>query len=496
MSFPLGGINVGGINPDAANVSAQTQPADEWIAEVMNAALSMQIGVNPRLEQRVKLSTKIAQAKASQKDASRRIDQTTQPYVEADMLASHEREQDLLRRISELEATMTGAAPPVPAKPEMTLGEQITGLGVGLLAPGYAAQTNNALYGIAQNRANEQTDLNNAEYNRKQQLNQLQYRRLIGSLSDEKDVQKQLTAYHLNQLSSQGEFDQKMALQKASDTARLEVEQMKQEALTARAKDRSAIDWFKAQWKTVEDKPEARALFASEHGSDPAFVEAMREMTTSEQSKAAQTDLTREKALTERALRNPRIAQMLANVDKTLAGTKLEKAQTDLIRTKIMYYPDEFKLRAANIYSQMARREAMNQQAPAGGLSGELHKKQDITDINALLKQLEPNAFSGDPVHPMPNMEVLGEMKRLEMLRDDMIRKRGYAAAGEVQAAKAFTPLKGDLSAFNPFPSTGKPHPQAQPQPKAQAKTKPKAKPKQVLQKGVKLPPGAKLEGG
>lgn len=111
----------------------------------------------------------------------------------------------------------------------------------------------------------------------------------------------------------------------------------------------------------------ARQLYAG----DADAVSAYGKLSPSEKNMLAnaeytagpKTESTQAKTLTENALRPHRIGKAKADVARVLGGIKLDDARRRQIEQKIATYDDEFQLRAANVYSQMAARDQKGQGA-------------------------------------------------------------------------------------------------------------------------------------
>lgn len=201
------------------------------------------------------------------------------------------------------------------------------------------------------------------------------------------------------------------------ETMRQEGEAKKQAELTNRAmiRDPRKVEAFKVLGKT----PDGRAKLVELAGMDADAAEAARQLTEQElltqaktqtenamrdprvNSMNAQTEYTQARTQTENVMREPRLQKLQADIQRVFSGIQLDDARKSQIMQRVEMYPSEFQLKAANVYSLIASRDASGGKGEKYFGDGyEAAFKQGLNVSKAALKQLQDKAISGKQLTP------------------------------------------------------------------------------------------------
>lgn len=207
-------------------------------------------------------------------------------------------------------------------------------------------------------------------------------------------------------------------------------------------------------------------------------IAALATETSGDLKNKAITAKTWEQVETERLMREPRLAQAWTNVDKTLK--QIEKIGVDIqsVKQKILYYPDEFKLKASNIYSLIAQREA-------GKVAEALPSATEIADINRLIGQLEAQLENENFMVRAGGPAAI-ELARLKGIRDFYTRQRAEAAQVNINSLPLPPGPSGTPPANQNWQKVGK----------GPIGTKPKVKPQTPIRSKYRRGPNGEIIRG
>ena len=414
----------------------------------------------PKQNPRVALSVKIAQARAERLEEKRKIDEASIPYVQADIIKSEQSQRTIEQSI---QSALSALNAPPPTRGTGSSDAEILAAGIGgLVAPNILPDTLNALMQMSGARNDQEFDDKLRQYGLTRENLQNSLSRFGDDLkyerSNELGMRKANSEAEQFNLGQQLEYDKQTGL---NDRAALAFsgKELSQEGQTER-KLLGLMATAPDGAKRLEFASMLRELYPDkyENMTDENLLAFAKE-TSKELLTGAQTALTWEKQETEAMLRDPRRKQILANIDKAIAGTAKTGQETELLKKKVLKFDDEYKLRVANVYSQIANRGSSSDgKAIAANIQDwerlknmaeESLKKRKVWD-SSTQSWTYPNAVGGiDPVA----LQLESEIESLNQKISGAITKRLQSGVNtDTNPLSPANPLSGNIGKPKPSP--------------------------------------------
>jgi hypothetical protein len=283
----------------------------------------------------------------------------------------------------------------------------------------------------------------------------------IGLLGDQLDDQRRIDERNIQLQLGLLEQQLRTAQGKEAERIRMKIAELEQEGLNNRARlayDRTELGASnKVELKLLDGISKDRIggslraqnmellrdQFPEKYGNltDDQIASRAGSVTPGEGLTVAKTE-------TENKLRKPRIQKVEAEIGNILARTAKTVADTDLVRLKTDLYDDEFAVRAANAYSQIAARAAKSTGTPAD-------VKAQIGNLEAIARLSEANLKKIARWDPTQGKWVGEDQARVDALRQEIVTAREEAIrlrkAQMPQKQGPPAPMGGSIPPFDPM---------------------------------------------
>lgn len=272
-------------------------------------------------------------------------------------------------------------------------GQVGTNLGQGLLQGGQMRSQNEAEKRRAQVMAAQgrrQEQMRNAEtvYRHRAQIEEEARRAAAGLESDERKFTQQKEIEGMRQQGMTDRANLNHDAKALSDAIR---------AVSSRyTVQREAALGMLLDWGRIDDATYNRMLPIVQRETAGERVEGTR--ATLNQSQVGWTDA---KTKTEDALRTPKVLKVQADTQLAMKRAGLTDSQKKLVDKKVANYDLEFKVKAANIYSQIEKRKS----DMAKGVDPRKAEDQTIADLNRLIGIAKSQIAGIDKQYPTPESD-------------------------------------------------------------------------------------------
>lgn len=388
----------------------------------------------------VRLARKMDEARAEARQVKRDVSNAALPIIQKDYEESTRHMQALQ---AQLEQTRRALETPFD-RPAMDQADMLAAGIAGLF--GGAQGFNQAASGAYQR--SDQDYAQNFQMQRQNAM--MDYEAAQNEVETARRKTESLRAAYINAVQKGDEFAQDLLLTEiksaqeneaaARDHAnRMEVLTYTQEQLNKRANLNDPRQRELA--KRLAQTEEGAAALGELLGLDAQTIAALKAETPQAAQIRANTNLTNVKAEDILATRPARLKKLDADVQRVLSGIALDQERMRQIAQKIAMYPDEFKLRAANVYSQIAKRESGGggkaEKYPGEGSETTFRQMRDISA--KVIAPLTTKMMNGEQLTPEEAQMYAhhsAELKRFQDLLDKTIQAKANYHTGKAGGAK------------------------------------------------------------